>query len=148
MAKLKILAIAVATGRIGYVFLKGKKLRDWGLSRKASKAPELAARQAQTWINELKPDVVVTEKIEAGSRKGRKSKELIAAIARAAAHNYLLDVSVRRLRAFKDKYTEAKALAAEFPELVPWLPKKRRIWEPEPRNTVYFEALVLAQQVR
>lgn len=147
MKQLKVLAIAVATGRIGYVFLKGKQLRDWGLSRKASKSPELAAKQAQTWINELKPDVVVTEKIEPGIRKGGKSKELIAAIARVAEQNYLLDVSVQRMRHFKDKYTEAIALAEEFPELLPWVPKKRRIWEPEPRNTVYFEALALVKEV-
>ena len=144
MARLRVLAIAVATGRIGYVFLNGGKLRDWGLSRKASKSPVLAAGQAQKWINELKPDVVVTEKLD-GSRKGRKSRDLIGAIARVAENNYLLDVSVRRIRTYKNKYAEATALVAEFPDLLPWMPRKRRIWEPEPRNTVYFDALVLAR---
>ena len=43
----------------------------------------------------------------------------------------------------KNKYDAAAALAAEFPQIEPWLPRKRRAWEPEPRNIIYFEALAL-----
>lgn len=148
MARLKVLAIAVATGRVGYVYLIGNKLRDWGMSRKASRSTAEAAAQAQTWINELKPDVVVTEKLHRHSRKGSKTRDLIAAIARVASHNYLLDVAVNRVQNFPCKYTEAKALVDRFPILSAWLPRKRRIWEPEPRSTIYFEALALALAVQ
>ena len=146
--RLKVLAIAVATGRIGYVFMIGGELRDWGLSRKASKSPKHAAKQAKSWIDHLKPDVVVTEKTDDSSRKGEKTKLLIDAITNVTADAFLLDVAVTRIKLFKDKYTEAKALAEQFPELKAWLPKKPRIWEPEPRNTTYFEALSLALQVQ
>ena len=74
MAATRVLAIAVATGRVGYVFLAGRRLRDWGLSRKASSSPELAAAQARRWIEALEPDVVVTETVAAGSRKGEKTR--------------------------------------------------------------------------
>lgn len=50
MKRLKVLAIAAATGRVGYVFLIGGKLRDWGLSRMASKSPARAAAQTQTFV--------------------------------------------------------------------------------------------------
>ena len=144
MAQLRVLAIAVATGKIGHVLLMGDRLLDWGLSRKASSSTTTAAEHTQRLINELKPDVVVTEKIGTETRKGSKTGELIATVAEIASHNYLLDVSVERIQRFKDKYEEAKAIAEHFPELLPWVPRKRRLWEPEPRNTIYFEAMVLA----
>ena len=147
MTPLRVLAVAVATGRVGYVFFIDGRLCDWGLSRKASKSAEYAAREMQRWIDRLAPDVVVTEKLDRNSRKGEKSRGLIETLVRVAQNNQLLDVSVRRIRRFKDKYTEAKAFVAEFPDLVPWVPKKRCIWEPEPRNTIYFEALALAKEV-
>jgi len=146
--RLKVLAIAVATGRIGYVFMIGGELRDWGLSRKASNSPNLAAKQAKSWIDHLKPNVVVTEKTDDSSNKGEKSKLLIEAITKVTAESFLLDVAVARIKLFKDKYSEAKALAQQFPDLKAWLPKKPRIWEAEPRNTIYFEALGLALLVQ
>jgi hypothetical protein len=146
MAGLKVLAIAVATGRIGYVFFIGDTLRDWGISRKASKSPALTAAKTQEWINALKPDVVVSEKPETARHKGEHTKQLMNAVKNVASHNYLLDVSVERKRMFKDKFTEASELAKQFPELLPWVPKRRRLWEPEPRNTIYFEAVALGKQ--
>jgi hypothetical protein len=144
MKRLKVLAIAAATGRIGYVFLIGRKLRDWGLSRKASKSAALAADQTKLWIEELNPDVVVTEKIPSTSTKGAKTRYLIEAIQSVASRAHLLDVCVSRPFTFKNKYEEAKHLGERFPEMSIWVPRPRRIWEPEPRNTILFEALALA----
>ena len=138
------MAIAVATGRIGYVYLIGGRLRDWGLSRKASKSPTLAARQTEKWIEEFAPDVVVTEVVSKTSTKSFKTRALIGAIQSVAAKATLLDVCVARARKFKNKYEEARGLADKFPELSLWVPKTRRIWEPEPRTTMLFEALALA----
>ena len=140
----KVLSIAVATGRIGYVFLIGDKLKDWGLSRKASKTPALAAAQTEHWIAELEPDVVVTEKLPKTSTKSAKTRALIEAIQFVAAKAKLLDVHVPRIQLHKNKYSEAEALGNRFPDLALWVPKPRRIWEPEPRATVLFEALALA----
>ena len=144
MKRLKVLAIAVATGRVGYVYHFGGKLRDWGLSRKASISPALAAAQADRWIRNLNPDVVVTEKVPKTSTKSTKTRSLIEAIQTVAAKANLLDVCVARGSIFKNKYEEAKHLGDLFPEISAWVPRPRRIWEPEPRNTILFEALALA----
>ena len=144
MARLKVLAIAVATGRIGYVFLEGGVLKDWKLSKKASKSQKAARTYVTNLIKVFKPDVVVTEKISKHSRKGDHAKGLISTIARVAENHELLDVQVPRLQAFQNKYEEAKALVLRFPDLRPRLPKEPRIWQSEPFGTIYFEALAMA----
>ena len=141
------MAIAVATGRIGYVYLISDRLRDWGLSRKASINPTLAAAQTEKWIVDLNPDVLVTEKVSKISTKSFKTRSLIESVQRVAANANLLDVSVVRANIFKNKYEEAKHLGERFPEISAWVPRARRIWEPEPKNTVLFEALGLAVSV-
>lgn len=148
MAALRVLAFAAATGRVGSVFLVGDKLVDWHISNKAAENGVEAAGHAQALINDLMPDVVVTEELETAKHKGKHTLALIAAIARTAEHNDLLDVSVPRDHRFRNKYAEADALVEQFPELAPWKPMKRRFYDNEPRNTVLFEALALAIQMR
>ncbi|MCE8540134.1 hypothetical protein KBY27_21945 [Ruegeria pomeroyi] len=147
MAGLRMLSVAAASGRVGYVYLVGGRLKDWRMSGKAAESPSAAAEQTQKWINRLKPEVVVTEKPEEAAKKGEKTKEIIGAIARTAEHNYVLDVSVKREHDFANKYEEAEALVKRHPEIEAWLPKKRRFFDNEPRNTVLFEALSLAEAV-
>ena len=147
MRRLKVLAIAVATGRVGYVYLIGDRLQDWGLSRKASINSTLAAAQTEKLIADLHPDVLVTEKVSKISTKSFKTRSLIESVQRVAANANLLNVSVLRANIFKNKYEEAKHLGERFPEISAWVPRARRIWEPEPKNTVLFEALALATGV-
>ena len=148
MAALRILSVAVASGRAGYVFLCDGKLYDWGITVKAvNNATELAGF-VQGLINDLKPEVVVTEKCDQASRKGRRTSALIRAIAETASHNYVLDVAVIRPRAFPSKYEEAEHLARQYPEVAGYLPeRKRRIFDFEPRGMIIFEALALAEKV-
>jgi len=148
MAALKVLSVAVSSGRVSYVFLDGLQLVDWAVTTSVSgQATDLVAF-VQDLINTLKPDVVVTEKCERGCKKGKRSRELIASIAQLASHNYVLDVQVPRPRVFQSKYEEAEAAVKRHPDLVGYLPKrKRRFYETEPRNMVVFEALALAEEV-
>jgi len=143
----RLLAIAAATGRVGYVFFIGKHLSDWRVSEKAAKLPISAAGEVQKWINELRPDVMVTEKPGPRSRKDGKTLKLNSAIERTAAQNYLLDISAERKPKHPNKYDEAKDLAKRYPEISAWLPKKRRFYDNEPRNIVLFEALMLAETI-
>jgi len=141
MKRLRVLAFAVATGRIGHVLVIGERLMDWGLSKRASQNTELAALHAHRLNNELKPDVVVTEQVPKYSTKGVKTRALIEAIAAIAAKANLLDIRVHRPHDFPNKYAEAQYLGTKFPEIAAWVPRPRRLWEPEPRVTVVFEAL-------
>lgn len=144
MTSLRVLAVSVASGRVGYVFLIGGQLMDWQMSRVAARSTARATGVAQQWIADLEPSVVVTEKPECAKKKGERTKEITMAIAAVAAHNYVLDIPVARAQSFNNKYEEAAALAKRFPELLPWVPKKRRFFDNEPRETVIFEALSLA----
>lgn len=148
MAALSVLAIAVASGKVGYVFLSGGKLQDWATTTKASRSSSDIVGFVQELIRDLKPDVVVTEKRTTGCRKGQRTKILIRSIAELASHNPVLDVSVPKPRGFPTKYDEAVFLAQQHPEIAGYLPKqRRRIFDFEPRNMVLFEALALADAV-
>ena len=147
MAALKVLAVAVAKGRAGYVYISAGELRDWDVSVKAAKSTSNLVEWVQHLINRLQPDIVVTEKITERCRKGSKTKRLIRAAMEIASHNYVLDISIERPRKFPCKYTEAEALTKSFPELIGWLPKKRRYFDSEPRNTILFEALAYADEI-
>ena len=148
MAALRVLSVAVSTGRVGYTFLEGTKLLDWAVTTTVSgKASDLVG-YVQELINTLKPDVVVTEKCDDDCKKGKRSKTLIRSIAELTSHNYVLDVQVPRPRSFPSKYEEAESAVKRHPDLIGYLPeRKRRFYEFEPRNMIVFEALALAEEV-
>lgn len=148
MSGLSILAIAVASGKAGYVYLADGMLQDWGITVKSAKSSNDLVSFAQSLINTLKPDVVVTEDCGKGCRKGSHSRRLIQSIAQLASHNAVLDVSVARPRRHPSKYEEAVDLTKKYPEITGYLPvKKRRIFDFEPRSMVLFEALALAEEL-
>lgn len=148
MAALSVLAIAVASSKVGFVFLQNGHLQDWGISVKAAKSGNELVGFVQELINEWRPDVFVTEDCSGLCKKGAKSKRLIKSLAELASHNAVLDVSVPRPRTFQSKFEEAKDLVADHPEIAGFLPsERRRIFDFEPRSMVLFEALALAREV-
>jgi hypothetical protein len=147
MSSLRILSIAAATGRIAYVYLIGDRLMDWRISDKASTSTDEARAAVQKWIETLQPEVVITEQAGGGTRKGDNTRHLIEAMADVAEASKALDVRVEREQIHDNKYAEAAALAVHYPELLPWVPRQRRFFDNEHRNTVLFEALALAQVV-
>ncbi len=142
----RVLAVAAATGRIGMVFLIGNRLMDWQISGKAAKSPELAMQFVSAIIWSHRPDVFITEKIDAAHHKGGTAKALVASMAAIAAEHELLDIAVERPHDFPNKYAEAAVLIERYPEIAAWQPT-RRFFDNEPRNTVLFEALALADCV-
>lgn len=142
----KLLAIAASSGKVGFVYLSSGDLLDWGLSAKASKGLDQAFDQARAWLNFYQPELLLIERIDQGTRKGRHAQSLIQAIGAAADDLKIRGERVVRRSQYPNKYAEAAALAQEFPQLEPWLPRPRKIWEPEPRNVIYFEALALAKE--
>lgn len=138
------MGFAVGTGKIGFAYLVDGELMDWRLSIKASRSFDGAFKQALDWIIYYRPEMIVLEQIEAGSRKGAYSVLLVEAIESAANNANVEVVRIPRPASCPNKYAEAAELADEFPQIASWLPKKRRLWETEPRNIIYFEALALA----
>lgn len=143
----RLLALAVTSGRVGAVFFIGPKLLDWRMSEKAARGMAEAAEYVSRLIEELSPNVVVTERIDRVRNKGSNTKELIEGMALAASESETLDLVVERPWRFKNKYDEIEALTERYPDLGKWKPKRRRFFDNEPRNTVLFEALVLADEV-
>lgn len=143
----RLLALAAGSGRVGAVCLVGGELKDWRMSVKAAGTPELAAAQTQAWIDHLTPDVVVTEEFRAAGRKGEKTLAIIAAMAEVADRAQVIWVRVAHDHPYRNKYEEAEELARRYPEIRAWLPPTRKFYDNEPRNTVLFEALSLADKV-
>lgn len=141
---LRLLSIAVAYGRVGYIFFVGDELKDWQLSKTASDSPRNARTKTREWIDFLKPNIVVTENVGMKSRKSPKTIRRIHAVAGVAKSADLMDTTVIRKQPFKNKYLEAEALCQRYPQIKNWKPKARKLWRPESRNTIYFEALSMA----
>ena len=139
-----MLAFAAARGRIGSVVLDGEMLIDWRISDSAADSPEAANAFAERLMTEFSPDVFVTEEVLLARHKGQRSIALIEALADAAERKGLLTIALPRQHHYPNKYAEAEALVARFPELLPWQPKRLHFNDNEPRNTVLFEALSLA----
>lgn len=139
----RVLAIAVASGRVGHVLLEQRRVINLGMTRSASTGEAAARSFALQKINDLEPEVVLTEKVLAQSRKGDRAKTVIATIAEVASLAQVEHLSVVRGRSHENRFDEATDLARRYPALVPYLPPRRRPWEPEPKALIYFEALAL-----
>ncbi len=148
MNGLSYLAFAAAYRRVGVIYMDGGEVLYWAMSTKASRSDKYAAAFAKSLIDEFKPNVVITEKLAYALRKGNHTKHIIEAIATAAGNAPVLDMEVARANPHKNKYEEADALIDRYPVLAPLRPKVRRYFDNEPRSTVLFEALSLAESVR
>ena len=142
----KVLSIAVASGKMGYVFMINGKLMDWGLSVNAVKTPGLAKCKAEEWISFYQPDIVLTEQVAKYSRKSRRTHKLVEAVSRAFTRRR--HVSLERRQLYANKYDEMEALTEQFPQIVGWMPDKRQPEEAEVNDAIYFEALSMALQLQ
>ena len=147
VAEARILALAARHGRIAYVYLKNGRPRDWALSCKAAKSARNAGVTTGEWLSKFDPDVVIIEDPNTARRKKTKTKSLLRAMIRVAERSPAMVAQATRVQHFKNKFNEADAWVLAFPSLAPKLPKRRKPWEPEPRNLVFFEALALAEEI-
>lgn len=145
--KLRRLAVSVATGRVAAVFLEDDKLLGWCRSAQAFCDAEKTTHIVGGWIKGFEPDQMILEDEAGVARKGMQSRATTEVIAQLFAEAPGSDLRVRRTQTHDNKYQEAAALAKQFPEALPILPKRPPIWLPEPRNLSYFEALALANSV-
>jgi len=141
----RVLGVAVSSRKLGFAYLIDGELMDWGASRSASKSVEGTFALVTKWAVQYQPDILVAERVGDDSRKGSYTRQLIEAIESAALHADRPFESVTRPSEGQNKFVDAAALAKEFPQIAAWLPKPRKLWEPEPRNIIHFEALALAR---
>jgi len=128
MTRRRVLALSVATGRVGYVYFDDGQPAHWGISHKAARSPLLAAQQTAKWLSLFAPDVVVTERVGVHSRKGALTKYLIAAVVDAASEADCDDLSVPRVQSYANKYEEADARG----ETMDWSPPDSEVLVPSP----------------
>ena len=140
----RILTVAVASGKVAYVFLIDGKLKDWHCSRAASLSASKGRSLLRRAVARLEPDLVVTEDPFKPTRKSGGSKDVLFALVQELTDSATPHHLVQRDQQFANKYDEARALAKRFPAIAPWLPKTPKIWEAEPVSAIYFEALSMA----
>lgn len=139
-----MLAVAAAVGKVGFAYLVDGELMDWGLSRKASENVDNAFKASMNWLIKYRPDLVIVEHVNGSGRKGSHTKSLVEALKAASREREVETIILKRPMEYSSKYHEARKLAAEFPQIEPWLPDHRTAWETEPANIILFEALSLA----
>jgi len=140
----RILAVAVASGKVAYIFLIDGKLKDWHCSRAASLSAPKGRSLLRRAVARLEPDLVVSEDPFKPTRKSGSSMDILFALVQELTDSATPHQLVQRDQQFANKYEEAQALARRFPALAPWLPKTPNIWEAEPVSAIYFEALSMA----
>jgi hypothetical protein len=140
----RVLAVAVASGKVAYVFLIDGKLKDWQCSRAASLSATKGRSLLRRAVARFEPDLVATEDPFKPTRKSGSSLEILNAVVQELTDSATPHRLVQRNQQFANKYDEAQALAKRFPAIAPWLPKTPRIWEAEPVSAIYFEALSMA----
>jgi len=143
-ASSRVLAIAVASGRVGCVLIEDGRLVHSQHSCKAAQSPQVAVEYLEDWISELRPTFIVTEDAYRASRKGEHVRAIIAVLGDHAATTKISNAAVERERRCANKYEEAALLAEKYPTLKKACPVGRRLWETEPRKMMIFEALALA----
>lgn len=142
--KQSVLAIAVATDVLAWVYLVDSELKDWCCLRKCVADPPQARNLMRTVIAEYEPDTIVTENPDRCCGKSGRALKLLRVLAQDAADQPGHHVRVVRCQSSATKYEEAKALAEQFPEFAPLLPEKPKLFVRERRRMIVFEALSLA----
>jgi hypothetical protein len=127
--------------------MEGLHLEDWRASRKAAKSEANAVSALRIWLETYQPQRIILENADMAQLKGDKKRFILRALARVAEDHEALNIEVIRQQTYANMFEEAAILVKRYPQLQGWQPKKPPIWMPEPRTTVYFEALAMALQV-
>lgn len=148
-----ILAIAPNSRGFGFVlFQSPKQLLDWGVKEaRVDKNARCIALVTQL-MERVQPRVLIIEDwLYEGCRRSARVKMLLTELANLASNSGIIvyTYSRRQVRgtfgaAGKSKDAIAVAIAESVPALLPWLPRRRRIWESEHHSMAIFEATALA----
>lgn len=149
------MAIAPVSRGFGYAVFEGaEQLIDWGTKQVAhDKNPQSLLRVA-VLLQLYRPSVLVLEDYDGpGSRRAPRIRALIDTIRALAKGKRIRVVSYSRGQirsAFPDEHRPtkewiARTLATGFPELQPWLPKPKKLWQSEDARMAIFDAVSLVR---
>jgi len=143
----RILAVAARQDQLCALYMLGEKIEDWCASRQGGSSAGVAVLQLRRWYKTYQPEILISENPDTATRKGEKNINILKAIAAESKDYNAPNFLVTRQQRYKNLYEEAEALAERYPDLAPKLKEKPQIWESEPRDVIYFEALSMALQV-
>jgi len=148
----RILALEIRPRRLGYAaFEPPAKFVAFGVTRFHSL--QTGIRRATSWMDGLRPTILVLRKIERRSTRDRRRTRLLVHLIRLSARHSSIRVSLvskRQLQAhfrtyaLTTKYQVASFLAGTFPELASRLPGSRKPWERENWHMPVFDATAIA----
>lgn len=147
----RILSIDVTSRGFGYVVLETPEiLIDWGVCQVRTEKRERSLVKVAALIHRFVPHVVVVEDTRHEKcRRGDHARGVIEVIANLAQ---TMDVPVDRVSTatVRGHYADlgetnkddvARLIVDSFPELAPFLPKRRKVWMPEDERMAIFDAI-------
>jgi len=149
-----ILAIYTTSRGFGFVVIEGRnRTIDWGTKEARGHKNRVALKKAGELMSWYRPHLLIVENTEATSsrRIGRIRNLQRRLVDLAMAHK----IAVRQFarseikvafarRVASTRYEIAQAISRELPDLEPWLPRPKKLWESENRNLSIFDAASLA----
>lgn len=148
-----ILAIAPNSRGFGYaLFTTPQKLLDWGIKEVRIDKNTRCATLASALIAQVQPSALIIEDcVKAGCRRSVRVRELLGDLTELAEASGVSVYAYSRRQvmatfnsAGRSKDAIALAVTDSVPALLPWLPRRRRIWESEQHSMAIFEAAALA----
>jgi hypothetical protein len=146
-----VLAIHPTRRGLGFcVFDTPENLLDWGYSNIRFNKNARTLGKLKSLIDLYQPEYLIVEDINVESSKRKpRLKKLITTLTKAAigfgvaVHHYSPE-QIGQVFDSKNKQKRAESIAKVLPELAPYLPPKRRLWESEHAQMQVFEAVSLA----
>lgn len=128
-------------------------LLDWAIAGVKPVTNKNCLRRLADLFDRYQPDVLVLENIDGeGSRRGARVRRLLIAVSKLAEKQGITvrSFSPKQVRetfaetGASNKDDVAALVAQRYPELIPRLPPRRRIWDPEDYRMGIFDAAAFA----
>ncbi len=137
----RILSLAVASGLMVVMVMHRGRLAHWQRWQDTAASPPKARSAFRTVVALYQPDVIVLQDPDRNCRKAGASLRLLRTLAQAADDEPLRAIRIPRVYRYRNRYEEAIALCARFPEFDRWRPERWKSHERAPKDLIVFEAL-------
>lgn len=154
----RVLAVDPMTKGFGFALLEGRStLVDWGTREARGDKASTCVRKVAELLGRYRPDFLVLEDHRAPSSvRCVRVRQLLQRIQNEAAKQRIRVRLVSRVRVratferrgARTKEQVAQAIAGNFPEVAPYLPRPRKPWMTEDDRMSVFDALALTLVLR